>query len=152
VEFRKCEIEALPLGSHTVDVVISNNVIFSSPNKSAVFEEAFRVLKSGGRLVIADHATEGDISHRLRANIGVYVMGHTVSFDDCVIDKQDYVERLRRVGFTDITVQDFQSYGIEALGMLDEKSREALSQGVDWSTIPADARYCNVDIVAYKPN
>ncbi len=101
VEFRQGQIEALPVESNTVDVIMSNCVINLSPDKAAVFSEAVRVLKPGGRISVSDIVTEGDFSAELRANAAQWA--------ECVtgaIDADLYTGLMAAAGFTDITIVD----------------------------------------------
>ncbi|MBZ0287945.1 MAG: arsenite methyltransferase [Anaerolineae bacterium] len=101
VEFRRGQIEALPVTDNSIDVVMSNCVINLSPDKQAVFSEAFRVLKPGGRVSISDIVTEGDFSEELRADAAKWA--------ECVtgaIDVNAYTGIMRDVGFTNIQVVD----------------------------------------------
>jgi arsenite methyltransferase len=101
VEFREGYIEDLPVDSDSVDVVISNCVINLSPDKAAVFREAFRVLRPGGRLAVSDMVTQGYFTEAERTNLPDWAA--------CISgaeDARDYVAAIRSAGFDDISVRD----------------------------------------------
>ena len=101
VEFRKGQIEDLPVDDNSINIIMSNCVINLAPDKSAVFSEAFRVLKPGGRMSISDIVTEGDFSEAMRAD--------ATKWAGCVsgaIDVRDYTQLMKDVGFVDVEVVD----------------------------------------------
>jgi 2-polyprenyl-3-methyl-5-hydroxy-6-metoxy-1,4-benzoquinol methylase len=113
VEFRLGQIEDMPVDSDTVDVIISNCVINLAPDKTAVFREAFRVLKPGGRLAVSDIVTQGHFSPQERADMA--------SWTGCIAgaeDVGDYVAAMREVGFTDISVRDKAAPEVELANSL----------------------------------
>jgi arsenite methyltransferase len=99
VEFRKGQIEALPLPDAAVDVVISNCVINLSVDKPAVLAEMFRVLVPGGRIGITDVVAEDHLSPAARSAAGSYV--------GCIagaLSRAEYVDGLTAAGFADASV------------------------------------------------
>ncbi|MEE8167957.1 MAG: arsenite methyltransferase [Candidatus Hydrothermarchaeales archaeon] len=73
VEFRLGEIENLPIGDNSIDVVISNCVINLAADKPRVFQEIYRVLKTGGRIAISDMALLKELPKKIRDSIDAYV-------------------------------------------------------------------------------
>jgi arsenite methyltransferase len=105
VEFLKGTIEAIPLPDASVDVVISNCVINLSTDKDAVLREAFRVLRPGGRLAVSDVVVRGDVPDGMRRDLA--------SWTGCIagaLEQQDYVNRLRQTGFTDVDLEVWREY------------------------------------------
>jgi len=100
VEFRLGEIEHLPVADGTIDVIMSNCVINLSPEKQAVFDEAFRVLRAGGRLPISDVVAIAPIPDELRTQAAAIAgcIGGAAPLDD--------VKRmLFKAGFTSVEIK-----------------------------------------------
>ncbi len=99
VEFRLGEIEHLPVADGTVDVILSNCVINLSPEKQAVFDEAFRVLRIGGRLAISDVVAVAPIPDALRTQAAAIAgcIGGAALLDDVK-------QMLAKAGFKSIEV------------------------------------------------
>ena len=99
VEFRKGDIETLPVEDDSVDVIISNCVINLAPDKDKVFGEAYRVLKPGGRVMVSDIVTEGELPQ--------FVKDDPDAWAECIagaLDERVYVGKMRDAGFRDINI------------------------------------------------
>lgn len=108
VEFRLGEIENLPVADNTVDIVISNCVINLSPNKKRVFEEAFRVLKPLGRLMVSDIVLLKELPEAIKKNVAAYI--------GCLsgaIMKDKYTEAIRKAGFQEVKIIEESHFPIE---------------------------------------
>lgn len=105
VEFRLGEIENLPVADTSVDLVISNCVINLSVDKPRVFQEAYRVLKPGGRLVLSDMVLLGELPDKIRDSSEFYAQ--------CVsgaLTKEVYLSHIDEAGFGTIEVEKEVSY------------------------------------------
>jgi len=99
VDFRLGEIEHLPVADASIDVIISNCVINLSPDKAQVFRDAFRVLKTGGRLAISDIVLTAELPPEMHAEVALYT--------GCVAGAAliaDLVAMLADAGFNDIRI------------------------------------------------
>jgi arsenite methyltransferase len=99
VEFRRGEIERLPLEDGTVDAVISNCVINLSTDKERVFREVYRVLKPGGRMMVSDIVLEGELPAAVKDSVAAYT--------GCIggaLKKRDYLDAIAQAGFTAVEI------------------------------------------------
>ena len=106
VEFRLGQADAMPVEDDTVDVILSNCVINLAEDKGMVFEEAYRVLKPGGRLSISDMVTAGPLPMSLRSDPQMWA--------GCIngaLPEREYLDLVRQAGFLDIVGQRSLSGG-----------------------------------------
>lgn len=134
VEFRLGEIERLPVADATVDLIISNCVINLSPDKPAVFREALRVLRPGGRLVVSDIVLSRELPESVRQSVESYA--------GCVAGaslKDEYLRLIREAGFGEVDVLEERTYGVP----------ENLLPGADPASVEGSLR--SIKVRAFKP-
>ena len=142
VEFLKGEIENIPLPDNSVDVIISNCVINLSADKSRVLQEAFRVLKPGGRFAVSDVVVRGDVPEEVRKNVLLWVGCIAGALKD-----MDYVSKLAEAGFESIEIEPTRIYRVE-------DARAFLSnEGIDVDAIApqVDSKFMSAFVRATKP-
>lgn len=100
VEFRLGEIEHLPVANETVDVIISNCVINLSPEKQQVFNEAFRILKPGGRLAISDVVSLKELPAKIKIDMELY--GACISGASSI---DSLTKMMKNAGFINIKIE-----------------------------------------------
>ena len=121
VEFLAGHIEAVPLPDASVDVVLSNCVINLSADKDAVFAEASRVLRPGGRLAIADIVADDDLDRSLQAG--------DAAWEACIsgaVTRQRYEAQLTVAGFVDIEITGSHEVGPGLTSVLVRASKAGL--------------------------
>jgi arsenite methyltransferase len=108
VEFRLGEIENLPVADGTIDIVISNCVINLSPDKKRVFEEAFRALKPGGRLMVSDIVLLKKLPESIKKSVQAYI--------GCLSGaemKDRYLQTIKDAGFQQVKVIEENCFSVE---------------------------------------
>jgi len=116
VEFRVGEMENLPLMDSSVDVVISNCVINLAPDKDRVFREAHRVLRHGGRIMISDLVTEGELPETVKKSFEAWAA--------CIagaMDKTSYLKTIQKTGFENVRIVSESTYDIDISDELKSK-------------------------------
>ncbi len=141
VDFRYGEMEDIPLQDGSVDVIISNCVINLSPDKDAVFREAFRVLRPGGRISVSDIVIDGRLPQSIRSRLDAWA--------GCIagaLDESDYLGKMRAAGFEDVEVLSRQFSKISA-------SWDEEAQGSRDGDLPQDLDHvvASVTVTAFKP-
>jgi len=119
VEFKLGEIENLPIGDNSVDVVISNCVINLSTDKKRVFSEIYRVLKPGGRIIISDIAILKPLPKAIQESIEAYV--------SCVagaILVEEYKKIVEEAGFNQVKLEVKGAFGFDYQTVNDPLVRE----------------------------
>ncbi len=118
VEFHLAEMERTPLEDGTADVVISNCVISLAPDKEAVFREAYRILKPGGRMYVSDVVLQEALPPEIASDMAEWVKcagGAEV--------RETYLGRMESAGFTGVKVlserQSTSDYGSYASALRD---------------------------------
>lgn len=141
VQFLKGHIEQIPLPDASVDVVISNCVINLSADKDAVLQEAFRVLKPGGRFAVSDVVVEGQLPSEVRKDMELYV--------GCVagaLERDTYLQKLSDAGFEEASIEPTRRYlfsqiegawAPKGLAALSEEEKQALDGKIMGSFIRA---------------
>jgi arsenite methyltransferase len=127
VEFRLGEIENLPVANGFIDVVISNCVINLSPDKKRVFEEAFRVLKPGGRLMVSDIVLSKKLPEIIKKNVQAYL--------NCLSGaemKDKYLEMIAAAGFQKVKVVEESSLSVE--NMVNDPTAQTIIRASGMST------------------
>jgi len=131
VEFRLGEIENLPVADEIADVIISNCVINLSPEKQKVFNDAFRVLKPGGRLAISDVVSLKEMPEEIKNNLELY--------SECISGASS-IEAIEQM----LNIAGFQNIRISPK----LKSKELISK---WDSDGFDEYVVSANIEAIKP-
>jgi len=118
VEFLFAEIENLPIKDNSVDIIITNCVINLTPDKTKTFQEAYRVLKKGGKMYISDIVLLKELSKEQKEDKDLLT--------GCVAGallKEDYLDKIEKVGFNvhilgenkEISKQQYHGVALESL-------------------------------------
>jgi SAM-dependent methyltransferase len=141
------EIEHLPVADNSVDAIISNCVINLAPEKGKVFQEAFRVLKPGGRLMVSDITLLKELPDFIKESVASYI--------GCVsgaLLKNEYLDEINKAGFCDVKIVDESVFPVDY--MVNDPTAQAVinKMGVSVDEINDVARsVVSIKVHAIKP-
>lgn len=141
VEFRKGDIEQMPVEDNTIDVVISNCVLNLVPDKNKAFSEMFRVLKHNAHFCVSDIVLDGELPENLRNAAAMYT--------GCVagaMQKEDYLSVITNSGFDNVLIAKEKIIGMPDEILLNYISEEELNQYKSLGT-----KILSVTVIATKP-
>ena len=144
VEFRYGEMEDIPLTDESVDVIISNCVINLSPDKDAVFSEAYRVLQPGGWMSVSDIVVHGDLPRSIRDRMDAWA--------GCLagaLEESDYLGKIHAAGFERVEVVS-RTY-VKVSEFADWEGVRALLAGAGLSLRDADHKIASIKVKAHRP-
>ncbi|MFI5180182.1 MAG: arsenite methyltransferase [Thermoanaerobaculia bacterium] len=141
VEFLKGELEEIPLPSGSVDVIISNCVINLSADKGRALQEAFRVLRPGGRFAVSDVVVRGEMPAAIRKSVELWIGCFAGA-----LEEKEFEAKLKKAGFTDVEIVPTRIYHAE-------DARDFLEQaGLDTALArEADGKFMSAFVRARKP-
>ena len=160
VDFRYGEMEEIPLPDESVDVIISNCVINLSPDKDAVFREAFRVLRPGGRMMVSDIVVDGKLPEPIRSRLDAWAGCIAGALDESV-----YLDKIRAAGLTDVEIApretvpadlDIDDAQVQLVvvgsdGPVGKEEAHAALAESDVSLTDLAKAVASVNVTAYKP-
>jgi SAM-dependent methyltransferase len=140
VEFRKGDIEKMPIGACTIDVAISNCVLNLVPNKNIAFSEIFRVLKPGGHFCVSDIVMKGELPENLKSAAAMYT--------GCVagaLEKEEYLKIISDTGFIETSIPKEKRINIPDEILLDYINKNELVKFKE-----SGVEILSVTVVSYK--
>jgi arsenite methyltransferase len=123
VEFREGRLEALPVEDGSIDAVTSNCVINLVPDKAAVFREVARVLKPGGRMVVADIVLDGPLPDAVAQDLAAWV--------GCIagaMPREEYIGLVEAAGLASVEILRDVDQGATMEAVAPEQARELLER------------------------
>ncbi len=146
VDFRYGEMEEMPIPNESVDVIISNCVINLSPDKDAVFGEAYRVLRPGGRMSVSDIVANGELPEFIRKSEDAWHNCISGALDEAV-----YLDKIETAGFTDVEVTSRTYFDLDSLDVGEFLAGLAGPLSLDELRASLNNKIVSIKVTAQKP-